>query len=528
MNRVVSALRRRPQPSALAVLVLVSLAFRVYVSHACSLWLDEDYTHVEIDRGWPTVLAGPEPAHPPLFFVLTKLAVMPFGYSETALRATSLASGCVLLVAVYWLCLELELTAWRSLAVVALLGITPFFMNQAIEARMYALYSALAALAVVCMLRLLREPARLGYLTGFAVCVGGMAATHYFGLAYAFALLGALAVGMIPKWREVELTPRRAIRVGLVLAALLGVLAAVLLRAVALASYYSRAKRGGGSGPWPELLEQILSDFSFVGSSAAAAKVELALAAAGLVLLARSLRGIARIVPLALAFCPCIGALFITSGHFVAPRYVVPSWIFFHVGACVALFAMGDAVRRLLATRASPVGLLVACALVLTPVAWRLAEYPANWGAGESDYRGLERYFMRHLAWNTALVTFPGAAGVRMMQREYPVNPRPIELEHFKRVPGIDRYLVAEIHVRSDARRAELEHLVRRYFGLLPAAWRDVPLLDLPGTTFQPPVQARLLSWDGHKVEVPPADRHPHPAPRRHHHHRRSEHDLEG
>jgi hypothetical protein len=528
MNRFFSALVRRPQASALTVLVLVSLVFRVYVSHACSLWLDEDYTHVEIGRSWPVVLAGPEPAHPPLFFILTKLATLPFGYSETALRATSFAAGCVLLVAVYWLCLELELTAWRSLAVVALLAITPFFMNQAIEARMYALYSALAALAVVCMLRLLREPRRLGYLLGFALCVGAMAATHYFGLAYAFALLGALASGMIPRWRQVELTPRRGLCVAVVLAALVGVLAAVLLRAVALASFYSKTKSGGGSGPWQELLDQILREFSFIGASDAAAKVELALTAAGLVLLARSLRGIARIVPLALAFCPCIGALFITSGHFVAPRYMAPSWIFFHIGACVALFALVDAVRRVLATRASKLGLSLACALVLVPVAWRLAEYPTRWGTGESDYRGLQRYFMEHLAPNTALVTFPGHAGIRMMQWEYPVNTRPIELEHFKRVPGIDRYLVAEIHLRGPARRLEFEHLIRRNFGLAPAVWRDLPLLDLPGTTFQPPVQARLLVWDGDKVTVPAARPRPRPAPRRHHH-RRSEHeDLEG
>lgn len=516
-------LRRHPHATALAVLVVASLAFRLYVSHACSLWLDEDYTHLEVRRDWLTVLAGPEPAHPPLFFVLTKLATVPFVYSETALRAVSLLSGCGLLVALYWLCRELGLTAGRALIVVALLAITPFFIDAAVEARMYALYSMLATLAVACVLRLLREPNRLDYLAGFALSAGAMAATHYFGLAYAAALLGALLLGLIPKWKQLELTPRRRVQGALVLAALLAVLGLVLLRALALATFYATNKAGSGSAPWQYLLDSMLSDFSFLGTHPWARLVELLLAAAGLVLLGLPLRGIARLIPFALTFCPCIGALFIQSGHFVAPRYLAPSWVLYHLGACVGLFALVDLGRRHLAARV-PRYAPLAWAPVALAASVRVAEYPTNWGAGEDDYRGLQEYFLEHLAQNTKLVCYPGRAGIRLMFFEYPVgSERPIELEHFKRRPGVDRYLVAEIHLHGPGKRAEFERLIKQHFGLTPDLWRELPLLDLAGTVFQPPVKARLVVWNGDKVAVPPA------RPRRtpHRHHRRVEQDVE-
>jgi hypothetical protein len=523
LRGALAAVRRHPHASALAALVFLSLVFRVYVSRACSLWLDEDYTHVEIRRAWPTVLAGPEPAHPPLFFVLVKLATIPFGYSETALRSVSLISGCVLLVAVYWLCLELALSRTRALGVVALLAITSSFMNYSIEARMYALFPALATLAVTCVLKLFREPRRLGYLAGFSLAAAAMGATHYFGVAYAGALLGALLVGLLPRWREVELTPARAARAALALFALLGALAIVLAHALAVAAFYSNHQAGSGTGTWTQLLRAFLADFSFAGTQDWSAYVEIPLAFGGLVLLGRSLRGIARVLPLALTFFPCFGAFLITSGHFVAPRYLAPSWVFYHVGACVGLFALVDGLRKFLSRTLSAVPERAAWALVVLPVGLRLLQYPEHWGAGEDDYRGLQTYFMEHLASNTALVTFPGRAGVRMMAWEYPVNATPIELEHFKRVPGIDRYLVAETHLHGAARQAEFERLIHRAFGLDPAAWRKLQLLDLPGTTFQPPVKARLVVWDGNRIRMPGGRPRPEPRRRRPH---RSESDA--
>ena len=89
------AVRARPGALAVACVVLLSLAFRLHVSRACSMWLDEVATHFDALRPWPRVLHGPEQEHPPLMFVLVKIATYVLGTSETAVRSVSIFFGCL-------------------------------------------------------------------------------------------------------------------------------------------------------------------------------------------------------------------------------------------------------------------------------------------------------------------------------------------------------------------------------------------------------------------------------------------------
>jgi hypothetical protein len=509
--------QRHGHAVVLALIVLASLAFRVHVSRACSLWLDEVGTELDVQKPWTAVLRGAERVHPPLLFILIKLVFPLFGDSETSLRAVSLAFGCVLLVAVDWLGAELGLKPARRLIVVAWVAITPFFMRHATEARHYALYPAVGTLATAATLRLLREPTRLAYLGGFAISAAAMAATHYFGLPYAVALAGVIVVGALPHARRRAFTRRRALSFVLILVALFAVCTWIALRAVALARFYARPETGDDTLPWRELFGSIVDHFAITTAAPWVAWTELLLAIFGLVWTARSLEGIARLVPAALAFGPCIGALFITSGHFVAPRYLAPSWVLYQVGACIALFTLGDRIR--LAAAKAPAKL--ASALAWTPLAvllgLRVADYPVDYGAGEDDYRGLQHYFIEHLAADTALVTFDAVAGQRVMGNVYRVGKPPLTLESFRRVPGINRYLIAEIHV-SPSRQPRLEALVRARLGLSPAAWRALPLFDLPETTYQPAVPAHMVVFEGGRARTgaPPNAGNKHAPHRRH------------
>jgi hypothetical protein len=502
--------RRHAHALGLAAILSASLVFRVYVSSQCSLWLDEVLTHMDVMKSWPRVLAGAERVHPPLLFILVKLVYGLFGGSELSLRAVSLVSGCVLLVAVRWLCLELGLTKTRSLAIVALLAITPFFMRNAIEARHYALYPALATLATAATFRLLREPKRLRFLVAFAASASAMAATHYFGVAYAVALLGVLLVGLVPRWKELAFTPRQLLEISLLGLALLGVLAAMTLKALALARHYSTAQSGAveDTVPWRQLLDGIVEEFAFVGDSPFVRVTEVALAVAGLVLLGRSVRGIARIVPAALGLVPCVLSLFIRSGHFVAPRYLAPSWVLYHVGACAALFAVCDRLSAALPKMHERLGPVVPWAVFAVPLGLRVAQYPTDYGAGLHYYRGLQRYFAEHLASDTRLVAFYGEFGERIMNTQYSVGRPPLRLDKFAPVPGVNRYLIAEFNATGERRQAELASLVQARFGLSPQAWRDLPLLDLPRTPFQPAVPAHLIEFDGKVAKAPRRHRH--------------------
>jgi hypothetical protein len=512
-HRLRETTRRHAPLLVLAAIVVLSLLFRLHVSSLCSLWLDEVLTHMDVTKPWPQVLHGPERVHPPLLFVLVKVVVQLFGGSETSLRAVSLLFGCVLLVAVYWLCLELGLKATRALAIVALLAITPFFIRHATEARHYALYPALGTLAAAATFRVLREPERLRFLVLFAASASAMAMTHYFGLAYAFALLGVILVGLLPHWRRVGFSARVTRVSALVLVLLFCVLVAVTLNALAVARFYSKPGSGDAT-PWRGLLYTTVDEFSFIDEGQSAGMIQIPLAALGLLLIGWPLGGIARIVPAALGFVPCVLALFIRSGHFVAPRYLAPSWVLYHVGSCAALFAAGDRLRALLVKAPARLGPLLAWGTLAVPLAFRLAEYPNGYGAGTQYYRGLQRYFVEHLASNTRLVAFDGGFGERIMGIEYSVGSLPLRLETFRRVPGIERYLVAEFHTASDVRQARLESLVQARLGLSPEAWRELPLLDLPETIYQPAVRARIVELDG-STPMPPDKPRPRQAPRR-------------
>jgi 4-amino-4-deoxy-L-arabinose transferase-like glycosyltransferase len=460
----------------------------VHASRRCSLWLDEVWTLHDTLLPWGALLSGPSREHPPLMYWFVRASLALFGHSETALRAVSLGFGCVLLVAIYQLCRELEFDAPSSLVIVISVALAPFFVFHAIEARHYAMLPALTTLATVFALRLLREPDSRRSLVGFALSAAGAGATHYFGLLYVFALLGALAIGTFALWKgRVQRVP---ITTALVLAALGLVLALVTARAALLAFFYTKHRIGPGQG---DLLRAARGDFAFLWNVPAAAHAEPFVAAAGLVFVGLRQKGIARAIPFGLAFLPCLLASLISTGHFVASRYLAPSFVFYQLGATSAFVALSNLVRgsneyaRLVRwTRR-----LVAAAILLVPLCLRALQYPAAFGVGRNHYAGLQSYFTPERARTTALVVFPAFPGMFIIQYGYPVNAPTMALEKFEPVPGIEDYVIAEFE-RSNQQRS-IEPLIAHHFHVSPRHWEAQPLLKLEKSEFQPPVRARLL-----------------------------------
>lgn len=475
--------------AALAAIVVASFAFRVHLSRYCSLWLDEVWTRHDAAVPWPDLLRGPSREHPPLMFVLVRLSTAFFGTSELALRAPSLFFGCVLLVAVYGLCLELELGATEALVVVAALALAPFFVEHATEARHYAIFPAFITLATLFTLRLLRNPRDFAALVGFALSAAAAAATHYFGLAYAGALLGALALARFSAWRggsaSLGLTRRDLIVWGFCALAL-GLIA---FQAISLAGFYS-SHRVGPQGR--DLFGHMLQEFSFFRRSARAARSEPFVALVGLLLLGRRLRGIARLLPVALAFVPCGAALLISSGHAVAPRYLAPSFVFYQLGATIAVLELYGLVRGNggLTWWSGGLAGLAGLALVAAFGA-RLAEYPAGYSAGRNYYAGLQAHFHDEPDKDTGLIVFPHFPGAFIVGLGYPVDAPVQSLESYQPIPGIKRYVLAEFQRPSQGR--ELESELAKHFHLSPRQQRMLPLVTLPKTKFQPAVRARLL-----------------------------------
>jgi len=477
---------------ALVGIVLLSLALRVHIARECSLWLDEIATRVAASRPWKEVLAGPTRGHLPLMYVLVRVTTDLVGTSEIGLRAVSLFFGCLLLIAMHELCLELGLSAGRSLLVVATFALSPFFIRHATEARHYAILCTFSTLATTRALRLLREPRRWIDLVGFAVGIVGTAATHYFGLAYALALFGAVAFGFALAWRRAHVRWRVAGIV--VLLACVWPLWRVLTSAVRVGDSFGVSGPGEGTIN-VELVREILHEFSLLDSEAWWLALGPIFAVTGLILLSRRLTGIARLFPLGLGIAPCVISVFVSSRHFLSARYLAPSAVWYHLGGCVALFALAEQLRPVL-SRHQRLATLVPVAdslLLATLAAARLFEYPTRFGVGLDDYRGLQVYFKEHLARDTALVTFPENVGRMIFGEQYWVGRRPIGLERFRPVRGINRYLVAELHSNSDVRQAKLEAAVLQNLGLSQREWRALPHISLPQSPYQRAVPARIV-----------------------------------
>jgi len=508
---IARAITARRGAFALALIVLSSLAFRVQMSHECSLSLDEASTHQDAMKPWPAVLQGPSKEQPPLSYVLAKCSIVLFGESETAVRAYALFFGCVLLIMVYQLGLELGLSVGRSLLATATFALSPFLIRNGTDARQYAMFSAFITLALICTLRLLRGPLRIRDLLGFAAGAALAAWTQYFALAYGLALLGALVIGIAPSWKQAPMSKRLA--AVFLLIGLLAVFWLAAARIAALVAYYSHGKHAPAAGPAfnTDLLFDFSQDFAFMSYDVWSFAIQPLLALVGLVLLTLRSRGIARLLPLGLGLAPCVAALFLTFGHFVAARYLAPSVVLYHLAACVALFAAFDRLRPLLAERAR--GLLVPLVpltgwLVLAVVVTaRLCEFPNGFGTGIDYYQGLQSYFVENLAKDTRVVAYFGDFGWILFAREYRLGSPPIYLEKFRRVRGIDRYLVIELNVFGD-RRPAFESLIEQKFGLSAQEFNALPLVPLPHSRYQAAVPARLIQL--------PSDNSPAPERRRH------------
>jgi hypothetical protein len=499
----------------LACIVLLSLAFRLHLARDSSLWLDEVATHFDIRAPWPRLLYGPSREQPPLMFVLVRLATNIFGTGEAGLRAVSLFFGCVLLVAVYELCLELGFTAWRSLIVVATFALTPFFIQHTTEARMYAILVACTTLATTRTLRALRGIPLPRDLIGLGVSAVAAAATQYFGLAYVFALLGALAISVALRWRTIP-AARRAAVAGVLLVCLVP-LGYLTHRAAELGRFYAVHSVGASTGITLNegLFFEIRRGFSFLSDEVWRLWLEPGLVVIGLVLLGKRLRGVARTLPLGLGLAPCVFALFLSGTHFITARYLGPSIVFYHLGACTTLFAVVDGVQRVL-TRAGRVAVLapvVGAAVLIGLLIARFHEYPGGFGVSQDDYRGCQRYFLANLARDTALVTYPGSFGDQIFGQEYNVGTPPIRLEQFRPRRGIKRYLIVEIH-SNKARQAEVASLVAQKLGITSQAWASLPLVPLPHSTYQQAVTAHLVELPDDYVPLPPP---PNRRPRKHH-----------
>ena len=175
----------RPLPFwwVLAALLVLAAALRLSTLDLQSFWYDEAYTpvhvlHASLAATLRSVVHSEN--SPPLWYLLEWLDARVLGDGETALRLPSALAG-IATVAVAW-AIGRELAGARAAAAcAALVAVNPLFVWYSQEARAYALFVLLSALAILCFLRARTQPTR-GRMAAFALCGSLALLTHYFSV----------------------------------------------------------------------------------------------------------------------------------------------------------------------------------------------------------------------------------------------------------------------------------------------------------------------------------------------------------
>jgi mannosyltransferase len=233
---------RLPSWWPLAALTVLAAALRLSTLGLQSFWYDEAFTPVHVlHPSLSATLRGVVHTEnsPPLWYLLAWADSRVLGDGEVALRLPSALAG-IATVPVAWM-IGRELSGRRAaILAAALVAVSPLFVWYSQEARAYALFVLMAALAMLCFLLAEREPTR-AHMAAFALTGSLALLTHYF----AVFLLIPMALWLLYDPSARRRAPRR--RAALPALAAIGVVGLALLPLIS-------AQGGHGTqwiGRWP-------------------------------------------------------------------------------------------------------------------------------------------------------------------------------------------------------------------------------------------------------------------------------------
>jgi uncharacterized membrane protein len=181
--------------------MVVGLALRLFRLGDAALWFDETFTASWVQLPWGEMLRTLLTDNQlPLYFVSLKAWTLFAGTSPWALRLP----GALCSWALVPLCAALAhtvkgQTAARWAAWFA--ALSPYLLQHAQDARMYALLGVLAGASLLLLARfLVGKSGRLG--TAFVVFNAGVLATHYYGVIFIGAEFGVLFLLALRRWRD--------------------------------------------------------------------------------------------------------------------------------------------------------------------------------------------------------------------------------------------------------------------------------------------------------------------------------------
>ncbi len=238
-KHAIVAVLTRPTVLGLAGLSAAALSLRVVMFRG--LWVDEAISVRQARLPLGTMLhdLAATDVHPPLHHLILWTTIRAMGDSEVAVRLPSILAGVALVPLLYHAgsLLYSRRVGW----VAALLAVpAPLLVWYAQEARMYALFMALAVGAICAQVLAVRH-GRLRHWIAYSLCTAALAWTQYFALLP--FLVQQVAFAAILWSRRRDRPARRRLVVGW-----LGSLAAIGVLVAPLAVFAAHQAAAGASG----------------------------------------------------------------------------------------------------------------------------------------------------------------------------------------------------------------------------------------------------------------------------------------
>ncbi len=167
----------------LGALIVLAAVLRLATLDEQSFWYDEAFTPVHVLHSGLGATLRAVVHHentPPLWYLIAWADARLFGDGALALRLPSAIAG-VLTVPVVWAAAQQLAGRRAALFAAAIVAVNPLFVWYSQEARAYGLFVFTAALALLCFVRALDEPAP-GRLAAFALTGALALLTHYFAV----------------------------------------------------------------------------------------------------------------------------------------------------------------------------------------------------------------------------------------------------------------------------------------------------------------------------------------------------------
>lgn len=163
----------------------------LYTSQDFSFPEIQKYLSPNLNKGVADIINGlklEDPHLPPFYYIALRawvqlwgdaLGKFMFGGYLGTLRSFSAVAGVLSLPAMYWLCAELFRSRSIASMGVALMAVSPFFVVYSQEARAYSLWGLITLISSAVLLRSLRQPTKLGWVS-YALTVSFGIYTHLF------------------------------------------------------------------------------------------------------------------------------------------------------------------------------------------------------------------------------------------------------------------------------------------------------------------------------------------------------------